>query len=301
MKEYVEFRILYDYAHLLFGENEGINIDDTVKVIRIETCDPRFRRIGELEKMMQRKGDFFFSHFSYNRKYTREEINDAALFRVTPFAFTVAGEECGTRYDEATACPICGAGAKMTTPLRIRAGRIPKKDICISMGWGEEVIVSQRFRQLMEDNSMRGMRYEPVYSGKKETGYFHLIPEYKLNISPLTKFGANPFMDLPAEEHTWPYPTYKPNGSIQDPGVYKCPKGDSLGLNILSEAYVEAHSLLNDVDFFVSKQTYGGRIGLFRPTHLLFCSNRMMRLIKENKLKGFEFEVAHIVEDTHED
>ena len=38
-----------------------------------------------------------------------------------------------------------------------------------------------------------------------------------------------------------------------------------------------------------------------RPTHLLFCSNRMMRLIKENKLKGFEFEVAHIVEDTHED
>ena len=31
--------------------------------------------------------------------------------------------------------------------------------------------------------------------------------------------------------------------------------------------------------------------------HLFFCSNRMMRLIKENNLKGFKFEVAHIVDE----
>ena len=79
--------------------------------------------------------------------------------------------------------------------------------------------------------------------------------------------------------------------------IHKCPNGDNLGLNILSEAYIKSSSILDGLDFFASRQTVGTREGVIRPRHLLFCSNRMMNLIKEYKLKGIQFEIAHIVEE----
>ena len=81
------------------------------------------------------------------------------------------------------------------------------------------------------------------------------------------------------------------------PEIYKCPNGDNMGLRILSEVYIKTSPILDDLDFFASKQTVGGRGGVIRQHHLFFCSNRMMRLIKENNLKGFKFEVAHIVDE----
>ena len=70
-----------------------------------------------------------------------------------------------------------------------------------------------------------------------------------------------------------------------------------MGLCLLSEAYIKSDPVLKDLDFFASRQTVGGRGGLIRQHHLFFCSNRMMKLIKENNLKGFKFEVAHIVDE----
>jgi hypothetical protein len=42
-------------------------------------------------------------------------------------------------------------------------------------------------------------------------------------------------------------------------------------------------------------QTVGLKTGYLRPEHLLFCSPGLYRVIKENHLKGFNFEIAHIV------
>jgi len=36
-----------------------------------------------------------------------------------------AGEECGTQYNEASACPVCGGGADQITPLFMNGRRIP--------------------------------------------------------------------------------------------------------------------------------------------------------------------------------
>lgn len=296
MKEYVEFRLEKEYAQHLFKEDEGVDIpDSSLKIVKVETSDPRFEAIGKLE--LRRSKGLVFTSYEYKRVYTDEEMRKARFFKMDPFPFTMAGEECGTKYDESTACPLCRSGAKMITPLKIRANRIPKKDFSIAMGWGEEVIVSSRFKQLVEENGLTGMRFAPVYSGKRETGYYQLIPIHYFDVSPKTKFGSNPFKDAEYEMD----PIYAKNSYGKVIGYekiyYRCPNGDNLGLNILSEAYVKASPLMDGLDFFASRQTYGARMGYFRPNHLMFCSNRMMRIIKENKLKGFDFEVAHIVEE----
>ena len=77
MKEYIEFRILKEYAHLLFKENEGSCLGETVRKIKIDPTLPMFKKIGELQKEARSKHDFFFTCFEYKRLYTEEEINNA--------------------------------------------------------------------------------------------------------------------------------------------------------------------------------------------------------------------------------
>ena len=55
MKEIVEFRIIMEYAHLLFRDDEGTNLGDSVKVVKIGKNDPRFNIIGELQKKAREK------------------------------------------------------------------------------------------------------------------------------------------------------------------------------------------------------------------------------------------------------
>ncbi len=118
-----------------------------------------------------------------------------------------------------------------------------------------------------------------------------------MDISPRTVFGINPF-DLSEVDPPRTFTRWRKDGTMYKenfPGkIYKCPNGDNMGLNLLSEAYIKSSTILDGLDFFASRQTVGTRQGVIRPRHLLFCSNRMMRLIKENGLKGFQFEKAHV-------
>jgi len=66
-----------------------------------------------------------------------------------------------------------------------------------------------------------------------------------------------------------------------------------IGLNLISEPYVDAASLTMG-DFFVSKQKIGVKRGVLRPEPLYFCSPKLYRAIKIQKLKGFGFEIAHV-------
>ena len=109
MKEIVEFRIIMRYAHLLFRDDEGTNLGDSVKVVRIDKNDPRFNAIGELQKKARENNALFFTCFEYKRSYTETEINNAEWFQMFQTRhFEPSGEECGTIYDESSACPICG-------------------------------------------------------------------------------------------------------------------------------------------------------------------------------------------------
>lgn len=304
MKEYIEFRISMEYAHLLFKDDEGVNLGDTVKVIKLEKSDPRFPKIGELQKEALNRHDLFYSCFEYKRIYTKEEIENAKWFQMTPTRhFEPAGEECGTIYDESSACPICGAGAKQLSPLRLKRSSIPRADMAMTIAKGDEIVVSDRFVEMVRRNNLKGIEFDPVMgSGKqpRQLNYYQIRPMHYMDFSNKTIFGRNPF-DLSGEVPSCTIEYIRQDGTkyrrFYPKEIYKCPNGDNVGLSILSEAYMKSDPILDSLDFFASKQTKGGRGGLIRQYHLLFCSSRMMRLIKENNLKGFKFEVAHIVDE----
>lgn len=79
-----------------------------------------------------------------------------------------------------------------------------------------------------------------------------------------------------------------------DGEIYKCPKGDTIGLNLLSEPYVADNPLIKDFDFFASRQKLGVKRGLLRPEPIYFCSPAFRKMIEEEKLSGFEFEITNI-------
>jgi hypothetical protein len=163
----------------------------------------------------------------------------------------------------------------------LKKGRfLNKRDLATTIG--NEIVVSKRFVEVMKANDIKGITFGPVYIGqRKSEDCFQLMVEgEKLELSEQTKFGVNPY-DFSESSKT---------------EVFKCPKGDNLGLNILSEAYVKEKASLSTTDFFISRQTYGMKSGYLNPAHLLFCSPKLYHVIKDNGLKGFNFEVAHVVE-----
>ena len=81
---------------------------------------------------------------------------------------------------------------------------------------------------------------------------------------------------------------------IFDKEIYICPKGDLIGLNLLSEPYVLNNRLIGEYDFFASKQKIGVKRGLLRPESIYFCSLAFRKMIEEEKLTGFEFERANL-------
>jgi hypothetical protein len=149
MREIAEFRVDEEFAHLLFGDDEGKRMGSSVRRVELETSDPRYKRMGELQKSLrQTKGKPFFYGWSLTYGYSRAEIEAAALLHLKIVsAFEPAGEECGTKYNEAGACPKCGAAAPQITPLYLPEKRIPKsKDISRTIAG--EIVVSRRIKEL---------------------------------------------------------------------------------------------------------------------------------------------------------
>ena len=163
MKEFAELRVDERFAPMLFADDEGTRLGDTVRKIVIETTDPRYEEVGRLTReLLAQQGKYFFAGWNLRRQYTREELAAAACFRLTVSAiFEPAGEECGTIYDESTACPKCGAGAAQVSDLRLDLRKVPKrKDIAMTIA--NEIIVSQRLAEWMIDTGLTGFEFRPV-------------------------------------------------------------------------------------------------------------------------------------------
>src|SRR5262249_22702448 len=101
-------------------------------------------------------------HAWYERSYTRAELARARLFQLRINAvFEPAGEQCGTAYDDSTACQHCGAGRRQVSDLILDLRKVPTtKDIARTIA--DEWIVSQRFAQLLLDAEISGFELRPV-------------------------------------------------------------------------------------------------------------------------------------------
>ncbi len=277
MKETVELRIYKKYASLLLNPGEGKDLGLYVS-IDIPTNDPRFEKAKKLTKEVREKyNDFFFMYSEIKRKYSKKEIDTAELLHMRiKGTFEPAGEECGTLFDETSVCEICGANRRQISPLTLKKGTIPKKDIAKTIAG--EVIVSEKFAAAYTQRGLKGAKLEPVVFTKGESTYYQLVAENEIELTQNTVAGINPF-DL---------------STSNEGEIYKCPKGHTIGLNLISEPYVFDTLNRQSNDILASKQMIGVDRGLLKPEHIYFCSQDFKKMIDEEKLKGIEFGLVHI-------
>lgn len=293
MKETHEFRIFKDYYHLLPSNNAKFN--GMVYVLNISKEDPLFLQVGRIDQELRNnRKEALFSFWDVSRSYTKKELANAMLFHFNiKTAFEPTGEECGTIYDETTACEICGANRKQIGALKLKKGSIPKKDIARTIAG--EVVVSERFAELVKERGLKGILLEPVLFEKGTSKYYQLATSSpELELTEKTVAGQNPF-DLSNEDSEATEFTISGGYKVKfDKTVTKCPKGHLIGSRLISEPYILNSPSVNNYDFFSSKQKLGAKQGLLRPEPLYLCSQAFREMVEEEKLSGFEFEIAHI-------
>lgn len=162
MREFWEFRVSEEHAHLLFADDEGKRLGTSVRKIIIAVDDPRFPEVRRLQAEFRTRGETFFTGYSQEYRYTKEEIEKAELFDVwITAAFEPTGEECGTVYDESETCEECGAGRRQVSDLVLDLRKVPKsKQFARTIA--DECIVSQRLAELMVDAKLTGFDLAPV-------------------------------------------------------------------------------------------------------------------------------------------
>jgi hypothetical protein len=280
MRETTEFRIPEKHASRWLGQHDGVCLNGSVRKLIVQKSDPRMQIIAEAEAALKSQGQTFFASYRQRRAYTKAELDAALRFRLKVTAvFEPAGELCGTKYDETAACERCGAGAKQIGPLIIDVRRIPKGKSFAKTIAGE-IVVAQRAVDLFKEHGVTGIRFHPVRAkGAKDlqpTGWCQLVVvSASAEIAPPTRVGIDPF-----DEDLC--------------GAYRCPLGDLLGLNLLSEVSVRS-STVGEEDIVGSRQFVDNRRGLLRPERTILISPKVRRLIGSEKLKGCEIEVAHLV------
>lgn len=308
MNEVVEFRVDEDFASKLFGDDEGEKLG-IVRKILISTSDPRFPKIGELQENLRRTTNRpFFYGWDIRRSYSKQELEMASVFLLfITTLFEPAGEECGTEYDEAYACHKCYSGARQVTDLFLDWRRIPKKkDIAVTIAG--EIVVSHRVMDLFLKHNIEGAEFLPVrqkhdpHSESKEW-YQLSVKSVSAEVVPPTIVGSGLFdYDEEGKHHTDVPKKIAVGDYVQLLHPFdgeRCPTGDLLGLNLISEVSLNRGSY-NGADIFSSKQFVGTRRGLIRPQRLIFISQKLYRLIEQerqngNGIKGVRFEVAHLV------
>jgi hypothetical protein len=340
-----EFRVDEEFAHLLFNEDEGIRLGTSVRKIILADDDVRLPRVGELERSLHaERNRAFFYGWDIHYRYTRKDLQAAEAFVLWPTStFEPCGEECGTVYDETTACPHCGGGATQVSDLRLDLRKAPRsKEIARTIA--NEIIVSQRLAEMLTDARLTGFelrrvrhksRYEddphdlyevptgreilgkakaagsphPTWSfwvwlnrpenralsdqaqaeyvalkrhlkkragGKPGPVWYQIIVRNHVDIVPPTRTGVDPFDD-------------------DEKGEHRCPRGDTIGLNLLTELYISRGDFEKcNCDIAMTRQYIGVRRGLLRPEHRLIVSPKFWRVVQESGLKGFRFEVAYL-------
>lgn len=133
-----------------------------------------------------------------------------------------------------------------------------------------KILLDEAYKEYAEKQSGRNARRRPL-----PIWYQLRIDAPPVEICPPTRAGDDPF--------------------DYDSG-FRCSRGDTIGLTLLSEVTVARESV-SSVDFLQTRQMVGLREGVLRPRPILLCSPGAFKLIKTRKLKGFKFEVAHLSEE----
>jgi hypothetical protein len=281
MREILELRVEEEEAHRIFRSDEGTLLPTgSVRKVLLPLDDVRIPHIEKINRELRKRDRAFFFGWAIHRHYSEKELQAAELFHLWPrAAFEPVGEECGTRYDEAKACPQCGAGAPQLSELVLELRRVPKRaDIARTIA--DELIVSSRLVDAMRARGITGAEYLPVRkAGKKSltsTDWHQLV----VTAPPVDIVG----------------PTVTGNGpfDLDERDEHRCPRGHLAGLNLLSELHIARRSYAGS-DWAWTRQLFGTRMGVLRPAPSLLISPKLRALLVELEVKKLTLEVAHLM------
>jgi hypothetical protein len=303
MQETIEFRIPETYAKEFLDATDGVCIGGSVRKVEIPLSDPLFARIGTLDRAFQAKGKAFFTAWIPHRRYMVAELQSAKCFQVlVKRVLEPAGEQCGTLYDESSACEYCGAGEQQISDLVLEARHLPKQShLGIAKTIAGEIVVSQAFVELFQGSKLKGAEFGPVRQRRNPAltvpGWYQLLVKSRsLIIVAPTRAGVTPFDDGSQQllNQAEILDQLNINGSWCDrKGEYRCPLGHTIGLGLLSELSVENDE--GEWDIAWTKQRVGVRRGLLRPEPLLVISRRFWEILVDQGLKGMAFEIVHLI------
>jgi hypothetical protein len=248
--------------------------------VRVPSDSPEFEEIRRFIDARRNKAVRGFCDFtigSYLRKYTNAELHQTEVLRlmISPH-FEPCGEECGTIYE--TLCNECNWG-RQVSDLIIDTRRVPQhKDISETIAWVEWVVSSDFVRAITE-NKLTGAEFRPIFEFRNPTKQSRKWHQLRVTgkvreLSEMTKLGRDPFSPL---QVSW-----------------RCPLGHSIVTSFLSEIYLHRNAW-DGSDIAVTSALFGQGRNLLRPTPLIIVSQRLYRVLQEAELKGFSYEVAHLV------
>jgi hypothetical protein len=277
MQETIEFRIPESHAERYLPADAGMRLGITRK-LELQRSDPLFAHVGRIERQLSAEGRAFFTAWIPHRRYSRQELAEAELLKISAKkVFEPAGEECGTVYDDAQACPVCGAGAPQLTALLLDGRHMPR-GVDFASTIAGEVIVSKRVADLFTSENLRGAEFVPVRltnEDERPSGEWCQVKALGVQaaLHSSTRVGNDPF------DHS---------------EAGRCPRCDLAGLNVLSEVSIRRETY-DGSDFVETKELTGVRRGLLRPRPVMLLSPRGWRMIDGAKLKGLAVEVAHLL------
>jgi hypothetical protein len=280
MKAIAEFRVQESYAKEFLPADLGKSVMDFIRVVRTPVGSDLYKKIGELYELVRRRDqNYFFFGWVIHRHYSIKEIESAELLLLKIVkTFEPAGLECGTIYDNQSACEFCGTEIRQISELILDLNRAPK-NVDIARTISNEIIVSQELAKILIDNKIKGCELKSINHkspGYQKKPWFQLTITRFVDVSPLTKTGNNPFDSDEVNE-------------------YRCRNGHTIGLDILSELALNKDSW-DGSDLVETKQLFGVNRGLLRTYPLLVISQRLYSLIKEMNCKGFILEMVRLVD-----
>ena len=248
--------------------------------VRVPSNSPEFEEIRKFIDAKRKRGQRGFSDFtigSYLRRYTKAELQNAEILRLTITShFEPSGEECGTIYE--TLCEHCNLG-RQASDLILDLRRVPQhKDISETIAWVEWV-VSSKFVRMFTENKLTGAEFRSIFEFKNPTKQSKDWHQLQVTgdaggLAENTRLGRDPFSP---SQVSW-----------------RCPLGHSVVTAFLSEVYLQKNAW-DGSDIALTSALFGQGRNLLRPTPLIIISQRMYRAMQEAELKGFSVEVAHLV------
>ncbi len=211
------------------------------------------------------------------RKYSESDLQSAEILLLTIRShFEPSGEECGTIYE--TLCNECNWG-RQVSDLILDLRRVPQhKDISETIAWVEWV-VSSKFVRTFAENKLTGAEFRPIFEFKNPTKQSKEWHQLRVTgkageLAETTKLGRDPFSP---SQVSW-----------------RCPLGHAVATQFLSEIYLHRNAW-DGSDIAITGALFGQGRNLLRPAPLIIISQRMYRVLQEAGLKGFSYEIAHLV------